>query len=160
MRAEKADAKRRAAMWAALERKRGRGWSVDVDVETASRPVMPVGMSSMRSSPGSMRLGEEGLEGPERPEWARQEPGDERVAERPQSRVPWEGGGGGERGERKDGGEGAAAKGKGGGGAPLGVDLDIRLMALSLWEWAYQFCWKHVLGTEADNNIKGPCKAL
>ena len=65
VRAEKAKAKRRAAMWAALDRKRGMGWSVEV--ETASRPVMPVGMSSMRSSSGTLRLGEEGLEVPEGP---------------------------------------------------------------------------------------------
>ena len=65
VRAEKAEAKRRAAMCAALDRKRGMGWSVEV--ETASRPVMPVGMSSMRSSSGTLRLGEEGLEVPEGP---------------------------------------------------------------------------------------------
>ena len=64
-RAEKAEAKRRAAMWAAQDRKRGMGWSEEV--ETASRPVMPVGMSSMRLSPGRLRLGVEGLEGLEAP---------------------------------------------------------------------------------------------
>ena len=74
VRAEKAEVKRRAAMWAALDRKRGMGWSVEV--ETASRPVMPVGMSSMRLSLGTLRLGEEGLEGPEGPTWAQGEEGE------------------------------------------------------------------------------------
>ena len=69
MRAKKAEANRRAAMWAALDRKRCRGWSEAE--ETASRPVMPVGMSSMRLSPARLRLGEESLEGPEKPELAR-----------------------------------------------------------------------------------------
>ena len=64
-RAEKAEANRRAAMWAAQDRRRGMGWSEEV--ETASRPVMPVGMSSMRLSPGRLRLGVEGLEGLEAP---------------------------------------------------------------------------------------------
>ena len=76
VRAEKAEAKRRAAMWAALERKRGRRWSEEQ--ETASRPVMPVGTSSMKWSPGRLRLGVEGLEGPEGPEVAEREKGVER----------------------------------------------------------------------------------
>ena len=35
----------------------------------ASRPVMPVGMSSMRWSLGTLRLGAESLEGPVGPQW-------------------------------------------------------------------------------------------
>ena len=92
MRAEKAEANRRAAMWAALDRKRGRGWSEEE--ETASRPVMPVGMSSMRLSPGKLRFGEESLDGPEKPEQARRETEVEIVVEKPQA--------GGERGEKKE----------------------------------------------------------
>ena len=79
VRAEKAETKRRAAMWAALERKRGRGWSEEE--ETASRPVMPVGISSMRWSSGRFRLGVEGLEGPEGPEVAEREKEAERGIE-------------------------------------------------------------------------------
>ena len=79
VRAETAEAKSRAAIWAALDRKRGMGWSVEE--ETASRPVMPVGMSSMRLSSGTLRLGEEGLEGPVGPQWAGREPGEERKVE-------------------------------------------------------------------------------
>ena len=43
------------------------GWLVEE--EMASRPVMPVGMSAMRLSLGTLRLGEESLEGPEGPQW-------------------------------------------------------------------------------------------
>ena len=58
MREETADASRRAAMWAAFDRSRGRGKSV----EDASRPVMPEAISSTSSSQGIMRLGRAGLE--------------------------------------------------------------------------------------------------
>ena len=64
-RAARAEARCRAAMWVALERKRGTGWSEEE--ETASRPVMPVGWSSTRLSLGMLRLGVEGLEGPVEP---------------------------------------------------------------------------------------------
>ena len=64
-RAAMAEAKCRAAIWVALERKRGTGWLEEE--ETASRPVMPVGWSSTRLSLGMLRLGVEGLEGPVEP---------------------------------------------------------------------------------------------
>ena len=79
MRAQKAEAKRRAAIWAALDRKSGMGWLVDE--EMASRPVMPVGMSSMRWSLGTLRLGVDGLEGPEGPQWGKGERWEESRAE-------------------------------------------------------------------------------
>ena len=89
MRAVKAEAKRRAAIWAALDRKSGMGWLVEE--EMASRPVMPVGMSSMRSSLGTLRLGVEGLEGPEGPQWGEGERWEGSGAEEPGGGAPGEG---------------------------------------------------------------------
>ena len=102
MRAVKAEAKRRAAIWAALDRKSGMGWLVEE--EMASRPVMPVGMSSMRLSLGTLRLGEEGLEGPEGPTWAQGETG-----------------------------EGAGAEGNGPGGGAPGEGRKVERMWWRLW---------------------------
>ena len=90
MRAVKAEAKRRAAIWAALDRKSGMGWLGEE--EMASRPVMPVGMSSMRSSLGTLRLGVEGLEGREGPQWGKGERrGEGSGAEEPGGGAPGEG---------------------------------------------------------------------
>ena len=91
-------------MWAAFERRRGSGKSAEE--ERTSRPVMPVAMSSMRSSPGAIRLGEECLVGPEGPALA----GEPTVAVSKGAvgtTVRRGAGGGGGRGGKREGGDGA-----------------------------------------------------